>query len=378
MSSNFTTFGQSSDTSAVSVANVSASPVAREIPNPYDNPLCPKDIQGYLLPDGSKFGLFSDPYATMLYSDPQLGLKNGRYWIHQYESGNDVSPYEVKILETLATQRVMTRKQLERILFPYIGQEDRTGNVFLKRCRKKGIITAFSWNTPIKDERIKPLVYGLTKHGADASEMILQRKLSRDEWFLPVSYTAGTGPEMTQYFNDLVTNELFVELTRIDRLISWKRRPRIQVENQAFHIPAASFEAIKDQGEIYSFWVEVFRPQLHFEKKVAERFYRLRDVYNALAPDERPIRIIMIADGDARIAQLDKIAKVAIPGVPIRYTTDERLLAGIGPETFLEYNHEKQALSISRISFLQEDAPGMTAREYRIALNDYNDDEFEE
>lgn len=351
------------------------SPMVPEHLNPYTDSVCPSDINELLLPDGKRFGMFSDPYATIEYHDPKFGLQNGRYWLDAQLNGADVSKNDLKLVDVLSTNRTMTRKQLERLIFPELQPGDRAGVEFIKRCRSRGIICAYRWATPLKDDRKKPLAYMLTKVGADAAEILFHRKLNEEQWARPVEYGPGQGPEMTPYFVDLAANELYSELVRIDRLISWQRRPVIRVDQNVFHIPVAAFEVIRDRNDFLQFWVEVFRPSKDFIRKTAERFARLRQVYLKLPDHKRPARIMLIADGDSRIPLLSRIAEQYMPEVPLRFTTDERLLAGISRDTFLEYNNVEKKMTASTIKFLLEDAPGMKASEYfsESRVTDYDD-----
>jgi hypothetical protein len=353
------------------------SPMVPEHLNPYTDSVCPSDIYELLLPDGKRFGMFSDPYATIEYHEPKFGMQNGRYWLEAQLNGADVSKNELKLIDVLSTNRTMTRKQLERVIFPNLKPGDRAGVQFIKRCRSRGIICAFRWATPLKDERKKPLAYMLTKIGAEAAEILFHRKLSDDLWARPVDYGPRQGPEMISYFIDLAANELYAELVRIDRLISWQRRPIFRIDQKVFHIPVASFEVIRDRNDFLQFWVEVFRPSKDFIHKTAERFARLRQVYQNLPAHKRPARVILICDGDSRIPLLSRIAEQYMPEVPLRFTTDERLLAGLGRDTFLEYNNTEKKMTASTMKFLLDDAPGMKASAFFAETHD-NDDMFED
>ncbi|MCY9665843.1 replication-relaxation family protein [Paenibacillus alginolyticus] len=375
---NFTSFEEMSPKGGTGERETSfprSSPMVPEHLNPYTDSVCRSDIYELLLPDGTRFGMFSDPYATIEYHDPKFGLQNGRYWLDAQVNGADVSKNDLKLVDVLSTNRTMTRKQLERVIFPGLQPGERSGVDFIKRCRSRGIICAYRWSTPLKDERKKPLAYILTKVGADAAEILFHRKLNEEQWARPVEYSPGQGPDMTPYFVDLVANELYTDLVRIDRLISWQRRPVIRVDQNVFHIPVASFEVIRDRNDFLQFWVEVFRPSKDFIRKTAERFARLRQVYLKLPDHKRPARIMLIADGDSRIPLLSRIAEQYMPEVPLRFTTDERLLAGMSRDTFLEYNNSEKKMTASTIKFLLEDAPGMRASEYfsESRVNDHDD-----
>lgn len=360
-----------------------ASPVATPIfqqatKNPYEHLKSPKDIYSYLLPDGTKFGLFSDPYATLNFYQPKFGMQNGRYWLESILQGNDISKQEIKLIELLCEHSCLTRKQIERVLFPDLPPGSRAGMDFLKKCRSRGILCTFNWSSPIKDERKKPLVYSLTQFAVKAVDILMQRKVNKDVWLRPVEYLEGKGPDMTLYFIDLICNELFSEITRIDRLMDWQRKPIVRANQSVYHRPAATFDVIKDKDEVFHFWVEVFRPIPDYIRKTLDRFVRINQVYKALPIESRPVRVILIADGDARIKDLDILAKQYMPDVPVRYSTDERILNGLSKDTFLEYNHEKDSLVLSKISFLQEGAIGMTKSQFLEGAISQSYDDFEE
>ncbi|GGG18630.1 hypothetical protein [Paenibacillus abyssi] len=354
------------------------SPMVPEHLNPYADSVCPSDIFELLLPDGKRFGMFSDPYATIEYHEPKYGLPNGRFWLDMHMQGADISQKELRLVDVLSTTRTMTRRQLERVIFPGMHPQDRAGVEFIKKCRSRGIICAYRWASPLKDDRRKPLAYMLTKAGADAAEILFHRKLNDEYWARPVEYGAGQGPEMTPYFVDLAINELHAELVRIDRLTDWQRRPVIRVDQQTFHIPAASFEMIRDRNDFLQFWIEVFRPGPEFIHRTAQRFSRLRQVYLKLPEHKRPARVFLIADGDSRIPLLSRIAEQYMPEVPLRFTTDERLIAQLGRDTFLEYNNIEKKMTASTMKFLQENAAGMKASEYFSEARRHDDDEFED
>lgn len=347
--------------------------------NPYKESIVPNDIGDYLLPGGEKFGLFSDPYATMVYQRSKDGMRNGRYWLENRVIDTDFTPRELKLLELLSTVKIATRSQIERAIFKNI-QGDKTVLNFLKNCRNSGFLCAFSWVTPLKEDRKKPLIYGLTKSGFDAAEIALQKRLPDDWWFRPIEVSLGKGPDMQSFFYDLVSSELHSELIRIDRLISWQRRPAIRYNDSFTHHPTASFEVIKDQGEFRLFWVEVVRPAKDWVNRTKNRFKWTQTAYSSLTGYQKPVRVIVIVDGDSRIPVISHLAKVYMPDVEVRFTTDERLLKGLDQDTFVSYDHSEQQLISTPISFLQPNHNGMSASEY-YSLQDMNlqdEDQFEE
>ncbi|WP_260867075.1 replication-relaxation family protein [Paenibacillus sp. Y412MC10] len=346
--------------------------------NPYKDSFCPNDIMDYLLPEGELFGFFSDPYATMFYNNPQEGIRNGRYWLEERVADGTFTEREIRLIDFLSKTRVATRSQIRRVVFKP-NDEDRVVIEFLKKCRKTGILCAFNWLTPLRDERKKPYVYALTKIGATAAEIILKKKIHDDFWFQPIEYAPGKGPEMAPIFLDLVSSELYSELTRIDRLIDWNRNPLIRLKNGQIHHPHATFQVIKDAGEMRLFWVETVRTGKDWVSRVKSRFQKTQTAIEHVNDFQKPDRVIVVADGDARIPFLDKLAKEFMPGVEVRFTTDERLILGLGKETFVVWDEDAQKLKAKAIGFLQPNSPGMTASEYLSAQMQMPDeDEFEE
>lgn len=351
--------------------------------SPYQDAFCPPDIYDLLLPDGSKFGLFADPYSTMTYVDVNLGSRNGRYWLEQRLEDHTFTEREIKLLEFLAEHRVATRNQIHKVVFPEVKKKSNVIDM-LQKWRQRGMICAFSWVSPLdtKDSPKKPLVYGLTRVGAEAVEILFHTQLHDDFWFHPIKFPKGKGPKMTSFYLDLVANELYSELERIDRCISWNRRPQIRLSDGTNHYPAASFEAIKDAGEVRTFWVETVRTGKDWVSRVKNRFKRTQAAFEKLSPYQRPARLLVIADGDARIPALAQLAEEYMPDVQCRFTNDERLLNGLNKETFIAWNKEKEEMKLSSIPFLQEGFDGMTATEYfaeqQLNLEDEDDLEYEE
>ncbi len=347
--------------------------------NPYGHLPCPTDIYDYLLPDGSKFCLFSDPYATMVYVDVYTGANHGRYWLEKRLEEHTFTERELRLIEFLSTHRVATSSQIQRVVFPGV-EKRKIVTEFLQRCRKRGIICAFTWVSPIDeaDGPKKPLVYGLTRVGAEAVEILFHKQVPEDFWFHPIKFTRGRGPSMTPFFFDLAANELYSQLQRIDRCISWQRRPQIRLNGGGSHHPGAVFEVIKDIGEFRIFWLEVVRPGKDWIEKTKHRFKRTQTAIESLSPYQRPVRVIIVTDGDARIPFLAKMAEKYMPNVQCRFTNDERLLQGLNKETFIAWNKETQQMTLSSIPFMQEGYEGATASEYfsEQTLNVEDEDEL--
>ncbi|CEH28290.1 hypothetical protein AM501_23985 [Aneurinibacillus migulanus] len=328
----------------------------------YSASSCPNDLKYYLLPDGSPFGLFSDPYATLVYLDSNNN-RSGRYWLNSRMEDHSFTEREILLIKLLSENRVATRQQIKKIVFREEDKNDAVLN-FLKQYRSRGLICAFSWASPLHDGKKKPLVYGLTQIGIEAANCLFHKELDKDYRFVPIAYKPGTGPAMLSFFLDLAANELYSELTRIDRVISWRRRPMITFDDKSYFIPCASMDVIKDENEIFSFWVEVVRTGSSWVDKLISRFKRIQQSYLKIQPEQRPTRLIIIADGDARIPFISELAYKYMPNVEVRYTTDERLLTGLNKETFLSHNPMTQELKFSGISFFQDRHPGMTASAY--------------
>ncbi|MDQ0255510.1 hypothetical protein J2S74_002892 [Evansella vedderi] len=349
--------------------------------NPYKASHCPSDIYELLPPDGSTFGLFADPYASMKYVDVNIGNRNGRYWLEQRLEDYSFTDRELKLLEYLSEHRVGTRSQIERVVFPD-DIKSKTVIDFLKKSRQRGIICSFSWVSPLDDGRKKPLVYGLTRVGAEAASKLFYKQVSDEFWFHPIKFPHGKGPNMTTFFLDLAANELYSELVRIDRIIDWQRRPQVRLSDGTKHYPASSFEVIKDKDEMRLFWLETVRVGKDWVGRTKNRFQRIQSAFEKLPPYQKPVRLIILTDSDSRISFLGKLAHQYMPDVKVRFTTDERLLQGIGEETFISYKHETEDVALTPIPIFKEDYPGMTASEYldsqEVNIEDEEDDWYEE
>lgn len=345
--------------------------------NPYKQAHVLPDLYDLLPPDGSTFGLFSDPYATLRYINPSdTGTRNGKYWLEARLEDHSFSPREIKLLEFLAEHRLATRSQIQRIIFSDDSRKE-TISKFLKVSTQRGIICSFSWVSPLDDGRKKPRLYGLTKHGAKAAESLFHRVVPDDFRFHPVDFSIAIPPNMHNFFIDLAANELYTELHRLDRVISWKRSSPVRCEDGSVHYPGAEFTIIKDVNEFRTFWVEVCRTGRDWISKVKSRFRRTQDAFTKIPLHLRPVRLIIIADADSRIPLLGEMAHHYMPDVNVRFTTDERLLKGLDKDTFLSWNHDTQSIKVSSIPFFQKDHEGMKASEYfasqQLMIEDDND-----
>jgi hypothetical protein len=353
-------------------------PVSPEL-NSYQSSYLPPDIYYSLPPDGSKFGLFSDPYATLRYIDPyRSSTRNGRYWLNARLEDNSFSEREIKLLEFLSDHRMATRSQIQRVIF----DQDTKKQVILKFldvCIQRGIICHFSWVSQLDDGRKKPRVYALTKHGVAAAEKLFLKTVPEDFRFHPVDFSTTSAPSMHNFFIDLVANELFTELFRIDRMVSWNRLSGIRLGDGRSFYPAALFEVIKDLGEFRLFWLEVFRPGKDWVSRVKNRFTRINSAITSLPIHLRPVRLLIIADADSRIPVLGELAARYMPDAKCRYTSDERLLKGLDEESFISYDPSTKSMKIASIPFFQPNYEGMTASAYfasqKLMLEDDDYDE---
>lgn len=353
--------------------------VPMAVSNPYDPANSPTDILKFLPPDGSMFGLFSDPYATMQYYQPKQGNHSGKYWLIDRLETHSFTDSEIALIDFLSIHRLATRNQIHRVVF---NPDDRTDKVrdFIQRCRKRGIITAFSWITPCADGKKKPLIYGLTRVGCEAASLLFRRELPKEYMFQPVEFNRGRGPVMTGFFHDLVNNELYAELKKLDRVISWDRKVGIRLSDGTYHRPDIAVELIKDFGDFITLWVETIRLTNDWADYTMKCFAKTKLAIDKLPLHTRPRRIIVIVDSDSRIPYIARLAEEYMPAIEVRYTTDERLLLGIGKETFLQFDMHSKTLKQSKISFLTNEHEGMKASEYFAThtLDVEDEDEFEE
>ena len=163
MVDNILTFTESTPTNKPGKTEI---PLA--VSNPYDPATSPPDILQYLPPDGSFFSLFSDPYARMSYYMPKTGNNTARFWQDSRMENHSFTDSELKLLNFLSQHRCATRSQIARAVFHERFNAD-TIKQFIQKSHQRGIISAFSWKTPCNDGRKKPLIYGLTRVGAEVA-----------------------------------------------------------------------------------------------------------------------------------------------------------------------------------------------------------------
>ena len=108
----------------------------------------------------------------------------------------------------------------------------------------------------------------------------------------------------------------------------------------------------------------------------------MQKAYCALAPENRPERVIIIADDDSRFEDIAMLAQEFMPDVIYRLTTDERLLAGWSDTSLVQYSLKDKMALPSAIPFLHPDYKGMTASQYaesfKLHTEDYYDDDDDE
>lgn len=345
--------------------------------NPYNPLTSPPNILQYLPPNGSKFGLFADPFARMVYYQPKTGNHSAKYWLQNRIEEHSFTEKEIKLIDFLTRHRCATSSQIKRGVFSDIDNSD-TVKKFIKTAHQRGIIAAFSWTTPCQDGLKKPLIYGLTRTGALAAEHLFHVKVPKDYQFQAVTFPNGTGPIMEPFFFQLVANELFAQLRQVDRVLKWERSPFLPFEGQGHHRPQFSAELIKDFGDYKTLWVEIVRTTDKWVEHLIKRFQWTQTAHEKLPTHLKPSRLILIADSDSRIPFIAALAEEYMPDVVIRFTTDERLLAGMKETTFLSFDPVKEEIIGSPIPFLLEGASGMKASEYLAQQTVEFDEDFED
>ncbi|MFG3613451.1 replication-relaxation family protein [Rummeliibacillus stabekisii] len=344
--------------------------------NPYDARTSPADILQFLPPDGTMFGLYSDPYARMAYYMPKNGNGSARYWLESRLQEHSFTENELKLISFLSEHRCASKAQITKAIFT---EKDNAYKIrdFLQKCHNRGIISAFSWLSPCDNGRKKPLIYGLTHIGAEAAEYLFQKKLPKDFKFQAVQFPPGLGPSMKTFYHYLVANELYCHLVAADRIVKWEKEPRIHLSDQSYFKPHFVAEVIKDAGELKTLWIEVVRIEEGWYENTIKRFIYMQNALLKLPKELLPSRIFMIADCDSRIPILNALAEEYVPDGVIRFTTDERLAGDWNEQTFVLCGPDGELLG-SPIPFLFKDSPGMTASEYLAQQTIQFDDEFED
>lgn len=348
------------------------------VSNPYDPKTSPPDILQYLPPDGSCFSLFSDPYAKMSYYMPKTGNNTARIWQGTRMENHSFTDSELKLLNFLSEHRCATRSQIARAVF---SNRDNIYKIkdFIQKCHQRGIISAFSWKSPCNDGRKKPLIYGLTRVGAEVAEQLFHIRLPDRFKFHAVNFPNGAGPLMSHFYSNLTANELYCQLKSIDRIIKWEREPYILLDDQTSFRPSFVAEVIKDAGELKTLWIEPVRITNGWYQHLTNRFRAIQNGFDKAPSGVKPDRLIVIADSDSRIPLIVELAEEHMPSVILRFTTDERLLAGMDEQTFLQYDPLRETLIESPIPFLLKDAPGMKASEYLAhQVIEIDEDDFED
>jgi len=344
--------------------------------NPYDPATSPPDILQYLPPDGSTFGLFSDPYAHMAYHMPKTGNHSAKFWLKSRLEEHSFTDHEVGLIHFLSTHRCATRSQIQKAIFKDTDNPYKVRD-FIQKSHQRGIISAFSWITPCQDGRKKPLVYGLTPTGAEAADRLFHSRVPREFKFQPIQFPMGAAPKMMTFFPYLVANELYCQLKGVDRLIRWERNQHIQLSDQTHFRPNYVAEVIKDAGDFKTLWIEVIRITDDWYERTVARFREIQNALEKISPHLKPDRIIIIADSDSRIPIIAAIAEEHMPDAVLRFSTDERLLSGMNEHTFLLYDPFGTELKASPIPFLLPGASGMTASDFLATQVIDVEEEFE-
>lgn len=345
--------------------------------NPYDLQTSPPDILQYLPPDGSTFSLFSDPYAKMTYHLPRTGNVNARYWMENRMETHSFPETELKLIHFLSQHRCATRSQLTRAIFTESDNKDRVKQ-FFKKCHERGIISAFSWITPCRDGRKKPLVYGLTRVGAEAAEKLFHTRVPDKFKFHAVNFPNGAGPSMNTFYPFLAANEFYSQLKSIDRVVNWEREPNLLLNDKTTFRPYFVADVIKDAGDLKKIWVEPIRITNGWYNRLINRFTEIQSAMEKLPEHIEPNRLILIVDSDSRIPIISELAEVYMPDANFRFTTDERLLAGLTEDTFVVINPVTSELVNNVIPWMIKDTPGMKASEYLAHQTMDVEDEFED
>lgn len=333
------------------------------VSNPYDPNTSPPDILQYLPPDGSYFSLFSDPYAKMVYYMPKTGNNTARFWQNSRMEHHSFTDSELKLLSFLSQHRCATSSQITRAIF---SERDNVITIkkFISKCHQRGIISAFSWKTPCSDGKKKPLIYGLTRVGAEVAEQLFHVRVPDRFKFHAVTFPNDAGPYMNHFYSNLTGNELFCQLKSIDRIVNWEREPYILLDDQSTFRPSFVAEVIKDAGDLKTLWIEPVRITNGWYQRLINRFRDIQIGIEKISSALKPNRLIIIADSDSRIPLIADLAEEYMPSVILRFTTDERLLKGIDEHTFLQYDPMGGTLIDSPIPFLLKGAAGMKASEY--------------
>lgn len=343
--------------------------------NPYDAKTSPADILQFLPPDGSMFSLFNDPYARMSYYSPKTGNHKGKYWLESRLQEHSFTENELKLIYFLTEHRCATRSQIKRAIFKVDDNNDKIKD-FLSKCHDRGIISAFSWGTPCKNDRMKPLIYGLTRIGCHAAESLYHVKVPKNFTFQAVDFPPGTAPKMNTFFPYLAANELYCQLKVVDRVVKWEREPTILLSNQTNFRPQFVAEVIRDAGELKTLWIEVVRVFNGWHEHTSNQFKRIQNALEHIPPHLKPDRILILADSDSRIPILANLAEEHLPDGVIRFTTDERLLSTWGDTTLVQCQPNGTLIG-SPIPFLLPNWDGMTASTY-LEEQAVNFDEFED
>jgi len=347
--------------------------------HPYDSVAIPRDILHYLPPSGAPFSLFGDPYAQQFYLMPEINvIRNCQYWLRGKMDDNNFTKHEIALFTFLLRHRVATRQQIHKVVFGSNTSEYKVKE-FLRKCVKNGVLVSFKWVTPCKGERKVPHLYGLSPVAAKGAIDLLNRSvyLPRSYQFIPTEFIPGQAPSMTNYFSTVIANEFYTKLHDLDRIIDWSNNESYTLANGYEFRPQYVIKTIKDANDFKYLWLEIIRPQPNWYNMTINRFRNIEAAITSLSKEVRPEIVVLLVDDVSRIPDISALAEHFMPSVPIRFTTDERLIQKESDVIF--YMYSDSGIVPARISHLTPNWKGMTATEYHasfydVSINDDDDD----
>ncbi|MBQ0139469.1 MAG: hypothetical protein KBT36_09245 [Kurthia sp.] len=343
--------------------------------HPYDSDTIPRDILHYLPPSGAPFSLFGDPFAQQYYLMPDINvIRNCQYWLRGKMEDNNFTKHEIALFTFLLRHRVATRQQIHKVIFDANTSEYKVKE-FLRKCVKNGVLVSFKWVSPCKGERKVPHLYGLSPVAAKGAIDLLNRSvyLPRNYQFIPTQFVPGQAPSMTNYFSTVIANEFYTKLYDLDRIIDWSNNESYTLLNGFEFRPQYVIKTIKDANDFKYLWLEIIRPQQNWYNHTINRFRNIEAAITTLSREVRPEIVVLLVDDVSRIPDISALAEHFMPSVPIRFTTDERLIQKESDAIF--YMYSDNGIVPARITHLTADYPGMTASEYHASFYDQAEDD---
>jgi hypothetical protein len=331
--------------------------------SPYNAQTVPRDVLNFLPPSGNPFSLFGDPYAQLTYVKTEFNvIRTCKYWLKGKQEDNNFSDHEIALFTFLMRHRVATRYQINQIVFGGKATDYKVKE-FLRKCIKNGVLIAFKWVSPCPSERKLPQLYGLSTVAADGgAEVIGTYPLPRMFKFLPQQFVPGQAPSMNPYFREVIANQFYCKLHELDRVVEWTNRQSYYLSNGSEFKPNYLAKVIKDENEFKYFWLEVVRPQYNWYNHTIERFNKIQMAYNIIDKVDRPEVIVLLVDDISRIPDLAALAEQLMPDVPLRFTTDERLMQK--EEEAIFYSCHDNVITPGIPSYLKKTWQGMSASQY--------------